>query len=50
MVATFLAVLELMKSGRITLSEDGDHLFFNRQRSGSHKQNATDEKETESWN
>ena len=50
MIATFLAVLELMKSGRITLSEDGDHLFFNRQRSGSHKQNATDEKETESWN
>ena len=51
MIATFLAVLELMKSGRITLSEEGDRLFFNRQRSDhSHKQNATDEKETESWN
>ena len=51
MIATFLAVLELMKSGRITLSEDGDRLFFNRQRSDhSHKQNTTDGKESDSWN
>jgi segregation and condensation protein A len=30
MVATFLAVLELMKAGRITMSEDNQHLYFNR--------------------
>lgn len=30
LVATFLAVLELMKSGRITLSEDNTHIYFSR--------------------
>ena len=31
LVATFLAVLELMKAGRITMSEDNSRIFFNRQ-------------------
>ncbi len=30
LVATFLAVLELMKSGRITLSDDNSHIYFSR--------------------
>ncbi len=32
MVATFLAVLELVKSGRLSLSEDNAVIYFNRER------------------
>lgn len=46
MVATFLAVLELMKSGRITMSQDGSHLYFIRQRSDrNNKHNPPEDKE-----
>ena len=50
MVATFLAVLELMKSGRITMSQDGSHLYFNRQRSDrNNKHNPPEDKEQDGW-
>ena len=35
LVATFLAVLELMKSGRITMNEDNTRLTFNRRSTSS---------------
>ena len=50
MVATFLAVLELMKSGRITMSQDGSHLYFNRQRSDNNKNHhQPEDKEQDEW-
>lgn len=42
LVATFLAVLELMKSGRISLSEDNTHIYFSR----IHQRNAIEAEES----